>query len=598
VQGHVDAAQKRADDLAARGITRPSVWDWMKQAGYSGIYGPATFVNSALGGAQELLLAQPKEALRAVVTGNAGSYGRQVKAQLRAMKDVLPGVANVIAGGGSESAAKASGGSQGTAGLSERIANPYGRFAARVLEKPGELATEAPDAIFRPLFRAQGQEREVGRIVREMGLKGDAASAKADELMQAVEDVKAGQLVAQPDLAERVTQAGEKYADELGYKGDPNKFGEWLGQLGKQDNFAGVIAQFLMPFPAMAAKMTTAGARLTPGVGALPALNKGRDTFDVVYDQGLGLAAGLGVATYAFSGGITGSGPEDAEKRKMMVSQGWQPNSTLVGGHYIPNRAFGRFQGLLDSAGELHDALAYGKLGRSQDKRTDEWVTEIGKRVSKIASDQTGLSGLADLHDMLDSNAGGGSPGYLARTAIRYAPYGGGSRAVANMLDPTARKADRPSDSTTWGESFGQNVATAIPGARGSVPAAQDVLGREMANPQSGLGAIIPKTTVETPDPVIQAFQSAGIDIGDPPEKAGDFIMTTDEKRAWMTARGAELEKRVTPAIQAMPPEQQAVRLKAIMNVANEMADLYVARQIPTSDRSRRMREGLVKKAS
>ena len=93
--------------------------------------------------------------------------------------DSLAGLGRVLFGAGSEGAAAVSGGSQGTANLSERVVNPVGHFVARMLERPGELLTEAPDAVFRPLFMAQGMAREARAVAAEAGMRGRRAAEYA-----------------------------------------------------------------------------------------------------------------------------------------------------------------------------------------------------------------------------------------------------------------------------------------------------------------------------------------------------------------------------------------------------------------------------------
>jgi hypothetical protein len=236
------AAARRAANMKANGITRPSAWDWLKQAGYAGIYGPATAVNAVVGGAQELVLGQPKEAIRAVAAGRPGNYGRQVAAQVRAMPDGLTGLGRVLWGSDSAATAKVSGGSQGTADLSERIVNPAGHIAARVLERPGEILTEAPDAVFRPMFVAQGMQREADKIAAEMGMRGPTAASYADTLIQSAEQLRTNPGARSTSAeAKRVVEAGAAYADEMGYKGDPGGFGRWLGQAAKRDFVPGAF---------------------------------------------------------------------------------------------------------------------------------------------------------------------------------------------------------------------------------------------------------------------------------------------------------------------------------------------------------------------
>lgn len=564
-------AEARAAAMKAAGKDAPSVWEWMKQAGYAGIYGPATAVNSAIGGAQELLLAQPKEAVRALVEGRPVVSRGAARRQAGAAREGLAGFKRVLAGGDAETAARASGGSQGTAGLSDRIANPIGHLAARALERPGELLTEAPDAIFRPAFLAQGEEREAQRIAKEAGFTGDNAASFVDTLLESAQRLKANPNArSTSDEARRVVEAGKQYADQLGYKGEPGKLGKYLADLSKRDDGIGVLASFLMPFPSMASRMTTAAGRSTPVVGLLPTFRRGQSRFDTVYDQAFGSLVAAGIAGWAYEGGITGSGPDDPDKRAELQAQGWQPNSVLVGGHYLPSRAFGRYQPLLDAAGEIHDSVAYQKPG---DKKA--MVLDLAKRAGSLATDQAGLSGLADLYDMFVNDKGATFPGWAARSAMRYVPGGGILRAGAAAADPQARRPERwAKDETVPTTAIGQNLETAIPGLRQNVPAAQDVLGRPAENPQQGLGAVIPRTTTQREDPLIKAYLDAGVDIGMAPAAIGGVTLTPAQQRRWMTARGQELRAARAEVLGArsLPPAERQAELRRILGDAAQAA--------------------------
>lgn len=570
------AASRAARMAANPELRRPSAADWFKSLGFSGIYGPATAASSVIGGAQELLLAQPKEALRALVEGRPVATGAQARRQVSAVGEGLANFGRVIMGS-PDAAAAASGGSQGTAGLSARVVNPAGHAAARVLEKPGEILTEAPDALFRPQFIAQGEGREAQRVAKEMQARGSARGAYAEQLMADAAAVRGGALPTLP-ATQRVLDAGKAYADQLGYKGKPGKLGQKLADLSKDDGPVGVLASFLMPFPGMASRMTEGAARITPGVGLLPSVRRGQASrFDVAYDQGLGALAAAGIGAWAMQGGITGSGPDDPEKRQQMLAQGWQPNSVLVGDHFLPSRAFGKFQALLDTAGELHDGLAYGK----KDRKYSDIVGDMVKRASKIAVDQTGLSGLADLHDLM-SNADAMGPGYAARAAVRYLPWGGTLRAAAAAMDPVQRRASKWGDEAVPTTAIGEGIETAIPGLRQNVAPAQDVLGRPMENPQQGLGAILPRTTTLREDPLIKEFQAAGVDIAAAPSDVDGVPLSAAQQRRYTEVMGRELQRLAGPSIasgtwRSMDPATRKLLLETFQGTARTLAGVAVA---------------------
>jgi hypothetical protein len=589
-QQALSGAAARAANMRARGLATPSGWDWAKQFGYSGIFGPATATGQVIGGALETGLAQSKEGLRALTTGQGGRYGSQLAAQVRALPEALSGLTDVVLGrGGSAGAAARSGGSQGTSKLSERVVNPLGHAAARVLEKTGEWWAEAPDAIFRPIFMAQGMRREADLIAHELG----QGKAYADQLMRDAGAARANP--SQPLVsgeARRVLDAATAYADELGYKGDPGRAFTWLQKQAQRDDAIGLAAAYAVPFPGMAGRTTRAALRVTPGVGLLPGVRAGRPLlgFDTLHDQALGAVALAGMGAYAAAGGITGSGPADPEKRRQMLSEGWQPNSILVGDHYVQNRLFQRFGPILNAVGEAHDAVAYSKPGQ----KPSAYVNDAGRRLARLITDQTGLSGLSDLYDLFAGQGGlaAGLPGDAARALTRYTPFGGTIRAAAQMTDPegVARKPE------TWDQagflgSVGQQLEQNIPGLRGNVAEAQDVLGRPMPNPQQGLGALFPRVTAVRDDPTISMFQQLGVDIGAPPATvsytpkggAGKGIetapveLTPAEQRAWNTYRGQALIDEVA-RVQKSAFWQRASRadkqaeLQAILSAVNKDA--------------------------
>jgi hypothetical protein len=96
-----------------------------------------------------------------------------------------------------------------------------------------------------------------------------------------------------------------------------------------------------------------------------------------------------------------------------------------------------------------------------------------------------------------------------------------------------------------YGEAFAQNAEMIVPGLRENVPTTQDVLGREMPNPQQGFGAVIPRTSTQRDDPILNQFQQAGVDIGAPKSdlmiEGTKVDLTPDETRRWNELRGQEI---------------------------------------------------------
>jgi flagellum-specific peptidoglycan hydrolase FlgJ len=81
-----------------------------------------------------------------------------------------------------------------------------------------------PPAVPRAGHDARGQP-----VASEMKLPRAQRGAYAEQLLQDAQAVRDGQLPTLPET-QRVLDAGEKYADDLGYKGKPGAFGQYLEQ--------------------------------------------------------------------------------------------------------------------------------------------------------------------------------------------------------------------------------------------------------------------------------------------------------------------------------------------------------------------------------
>jgi hypothetical protein len=318
-------------------------------------------------------------------------------------------------------------------------------------------------------------------------------------------------------------------------------------------------------------------------------MNSQGSKFDKMYDATVGSALLAGIAAGPVAAGaITGGGPDDPQKKAEMRSQGWRPYSTLVDGVYVPNRVFGIYAPLLNAAADVHDAIAYSK-----DKTPGSIASNYVGRLGQQLQQQPYLQGLSNVMQAIQAGQGGGlgaaAERYASSTITRMVPYGATARTIGTATDPYERTTDRgkntPSETT-----IAQQVQGGI-GARGDLPVAQDVLGRPQENQQQGAKALFARTSQERRDPVIQAFLDANVDIPIPPAKAGDYIMTTDEKRAWNAARGQYVMQHIPPTLGTLTSPRRQERLRDLLEMANEYADRAVERTIPLNQRSQRRRE-------
>lgn len=575
--------------MAAQGIQPLNPLQWtgeaIKNVGYSSMIGPATATVNVLGNLLEPLWAVPKELTRSVVRGNPREFAEMTFGAFHGLK---------AAGGEMLDAIKARGryaSNPDQPHLSERTINPIGHAFAVTTEAGGRLFSGVPDALFGSIARGAGEARRAAQIATDEGLKGDAWKRRVITLLGEVEQHRAGQLTVFPGEVDDIVQSGQAYADRQTFRDKLGTWGKGASKWAGRD--VPVIGNFLTPFFTTPWNMNVALAERTP-IGAVMNRQKG---FDKVYDAAVGstLLAGL-VFGPAASGQITGSGPDDAEKRKMLQAEGWKPYHTLVGDTYVPNRTFGIYGRLLNVVGDAHDYLAYQK----KDANARDLLTDAGKRVGRLIKEEPYLQGLADILDMFDS-AGSGMEYVAGSNLARMIPYAATARTVGTALDPSERAPERGRE-VPLQEGVIQRAEQNL-GLRSGLPVAQDVLGRPQENQQQGLWSVLPRMSPQKAEPTIAAFREANVDIGGPKEKLTldgiDVPLTPAEQRKWQSYRG-EILVRFAPGMRDKGwwsrPEARETAMRDILRQANETADQRVMRDIGAEAIRRRVRQGVDKK--
>jgi hypothetical protein len=320
--------------------------------------------------------------------------------------------------------------------------------------------------------------------------------------------------------------------------------------------------------------MNVALAERSP-VGALMNRQKG---FDKAYDATVGsaLIAGLAFGPAA-AGQITGSGPDDAEKRKMLEAEGWKPYHALIGDTYVPNRTFGIYGRLLNVVGDTHDFMAYQK----KDATVRGQITDAGKRVGALIKEEPYLQGLADILDAFDS-AGSGLERVAASNATRLIPYAATARTIGTALDPAERTTDRGKD-VPLSEGFGQRVAQSL-GRRSNLPVAQNVLGQPKPNQQEGIFSVLPRMSSRQSQPLVRAYLDAGVDISASPAEVDGVKITPAQQRRYQSVMGQELERMAGPTVngaswKTMSPQTKKILLETYQSTARTLAEVAVSRE-------------------
>lgn len=656
-----NAARNRAQ-MDAAGIEPLSPLRWLNRLTQSGAYsamiGPASAFNSAIGNAVMPILSTPREITRpiyrALRTGNVNALREYPKAAWALQSDLMDmgrGALDALAARGQYAS------SPNHPNLSAQTVNPFGKALAQSLELGNRAFSGLPDAIFGTLSRNYGERLKAAQMATDLGLKGgdwsnvadglikDARAARAGgestsahtadmvaaieeadnqglkgteraqaigQWLQQVSDRKQGQLVANPDIADRIMANGKAALDGIVSGGqtyaDHQTFRDALGKVGRAARGASgadlpVVGPAITPFFNTNWNVWKRLAEHSP-VG--PLANRNRAGYDKAFDAVYGTVLLGGLASYATDGRVTGSGPSDPQKRQELKDNGWQPYSTLILGTYVPNRTFGGpFEEALNLAGDWHDHVAYQKPGEAYTQASfNDMATRLGEQIKSAPT----LQGWSNLVDALSSqNVASGLERLASDQITSHVPYAATARAIGTALDPYARTADR-GKLVPAAQTIAEQVSQGL-GQRSDLPVAQTALGAPQQNPQQGLGAFLPAMRSPSVEPVSNAFLKSQVDISAPRTEmsiAGATVpLQPDEQRRWNTLRGEQLQRIVGPMAQngsldQMDPTARNQLLQTLLHTANQIADAQMQGSLPNL--SQRVQDALalerLKKAS
>ena len=661
---------ENARRMAENGVEPLSPLRWLNRLAqttvYSSLIGPPSAVANFGANLAMPILSTPRELVRPVVravqtrnTAALREYPTAAWALTTDLMDVGKSVVDALAARGRFAQ------NPNHPMLSGQTINPAGQKLAEGLELGNRVFSALPDSIFGTLATNFGERRAAAQMATDLGLHGGdwgavaqgliqdvrtarsggafsgpttgeliAAIKQADEMglegaarqrqiaswLQQAADLRGGELVPNPDIAQGIVKQGQEILDGIGAAGkaygDHQTFRDELGVIGKAARTASG-ADLPVVGPAITPFFNTnwnVWKRLGENSPVGPALNRSRPTYDKAFDAAFGTLVLAGIANYATGGVVTGSGPSDPQARKDLESQGWQRYSTLKDGVYVPNRLlYGMFEGPVNMAGDWHDHVAYQKPGEAWTQKSFE---DMAQRVGQQIRNAPTLTGWANV---LDAMSGQGLAGKLERygssQVTAHIPYASTARAIGTSQDTAERTVERGKD-VPPDVTVGQQIAAGV-GNRSGLPVNQDSLGRPKENQQQGIWAFVPKMSSQRPDPTIQAFTDAGVDIGGPsktlnisvPGASGrttsyQLPMNPEEQRAWQRLRGEAIQKIVTPELLASDkwknakPADREMFLRMQLADANEYAKQKMQEQIGLAELRRRLGAAQGQKAS
>lgn len=212
------------------------------------------------------------------------------------------------------------------------------------------------------------------------------------------------------------------------------------------------LVRLFLPFVKTPSNIAIESAKRTPiGFGMTYAAYKkgilsGGALSEELAKNTMGTTMGLGLALMAYNGMLTGGGPTDPNKQKLMKQTGWQPYSVKLGSQYF---SYQRFEPLSSVIGFASDAAEFAKRGEMH--TAEQAATKLMSSLKENLTNKTFLQGLSDLFTAWsDDRQFFGT--YMRDQAGTLIPRIVSKAAVA--IDPVVRKKD----------SLLSSVMTEIPG--------------------------------------------------------------------------------------------------------------------------------------
>ena len=270
--------------------------------------------------------------------------------------------------------------------------------------------TEAPVTSKLEMARQKAIPGRAGRLIRTPGRALVAADEFAKGINRRVEtnalayrtaamEGKTGVARAKriAELVEKPTSKTKEAADvEALYRTFQQPFGRWSRHIASLRS-AIPGARYIIPFLRVSINIAKFGLERTPlnfiRVGRMIAKGelKGAELSAEVAKPLIGTAIGAAVVILAAEGKITGGGPKDRGKRRVLYDTGWQPYSIKIRDTYYSYNRYEPLGALFGMSADLYEAF-----DERSELEQDEIVGRIALSISRNITSKTYLRGLSD----------------------------------------------------------------------------------------------------------------------------------------------------------------------------------------------------------
>lgn len=485
--------------------------------------------------------------------------------------------------------------------MSERMTGPAGKAVGHAIELPGRLASQAPDALWRPPLERWGRAVEASNMMSEAGISRWRPDEQVKEMHRLIHNPT-------PEEAKRLDAAAKTWADEMGYKGDAGYFEQAVGSLVRPGNKTTTandplaaqvheaLGSFVMPFFGAVWKLHKLAASRVPATNFLT--NRSLPIDQKISRSLVGASLGLYIADRAAQGLVTGPGPSDPDEAAL-VNKDMPPNHTyLPSVGWVPNDFFGSAGPYLNAIGGYYDARRYATDKERAD--VDKMGERTAKDVMRAFERFPVVQSLQNLIAMAETPTKGVTD-FLASAGSSFVPAP--AKTYMASQDPLNRTTDREAG---FVDQLTQKTQARTGIMRQQLPPAQDRLGRDIENPRQGLAAFGINVKQPQNDPVIKLFRENGVQPGMPKKELTPKVpgvrsipaipLNGKEQRDWNRARGQKLIELVQPRLndpkfQSLTPDAKKANLQRFLELAGEYADGVLQQQIGGPEITRRTRK-------
>jgi hypothetical protein len=317
--------------------------------------------------------------------------------------------------------------------------------------------------------------------------------------------------------------------------------------------------RLIAPFPQIGMNLAEEGFIRTTPLGLLNRnvrgdLQSGGARFDIAAGRmaaGSGIAAG--VVGLALNGLITGAGPTDPNKRRLLEATGWAPFAVKWGDSYIPLRkALGPLGELVGVSATAADAI-HAPNGQ-------EALKAISKGFGAAVLDETWLRGIHDVFDAA-THAEQKLGYYLTNMAEGFVPFSQFLSQTARQVDPYTRQAN----------GFIEHLMARTPFASARLEPQIGPFGDPVRGHSTmGIHAVMP-------DPVADRMLALGMGATPFPRDIKGIPMTEAQETAYGTYAGHLERQLLTPLVTApgfdqLPAGMQIKQIDKRITISRENA--------------------------